>query len=163
MTREFHYEKIENAHQLMIVLSGVIDENAVFPDIQSDFQKKVIIDLDQVEMINSIGIRNWVLWIKKLHLPISLQKCPPSIIEQINILIGFLPDEAHIDSFYVPYYCENCLITESILLEESHQYKTPKGNQKGYVKLPNLVICSKCKGELDIDVLPQKYFKFING
>ncbi len=89
-------------------LSGQIDEDADLSQINPEGVKEVIFDLDDVTLINSCGIRDWVKFQSELSddLKIVYRKCPQVIVEQLNIIKGFIKDGGLIESFYAPYYNE---------------------------------------------------------
>ena len=79
----------------------------------------------------------------------------------MNIVSGFLPSIAIVESFYVPFYCDGC-DTESLLLVhrgEDYAPKTPE--TEAFVNVTSPRPCEDCGGSKEMDVLPDKYFSFI--
>ena len=70
---------------------------------------RVTIDLSGVQSINSVGVRVWINFMSSFRESheIILQKCPPDIIMQINMIPNFL-GAGKIESFLSPYFCSNC-------------------------------------------------------
>lgn len=140
---------------IIMRFSGVLDEVFEFPEVAERPKGRLILELAGVTVINSIACRNWVNWIKELP-GIELQECSPAIVNQANILIGFIPPTAKIKSFYVPYFCEPCEHEERILLTEG------KGFQPGGpIELPSDLKCPKCGEPMVLDVIPERYFLFL--
>lgn len=87
--------------------SGAIDEDSDFSLITSS-EKNIIFDFDNVTLINSCGIREWINFQETIDKSCQLhyKNCPQVIVEQMNIIKGFVRSGGIIDSFYAPYYDE---------------------------------------------------------
>jgi hypothetical protein len=110
MTMQFE-AKINRTREIVkLTFSGLIDEDAKFPTFETRGVDKVVIDLDGVKGINSVGIRTWLDWVTPLSNQMALffERCPKSIVLQFSMVKGFLPDRATVLSFYLPYYCDKC-------------------------------------------------------
>lgn len=143
---------------LVYKFEGTIDEHAVMPTLPSPLPPKVILDLGGVISINSLGCRHWVNWVKTFSTEgrLELENCTPGIINQANILVGFLPKNAEISSFYVPYFCEPCAFEQLILLKRGADYSLGKPPE-----LASQIPCPKCKEPMDLDVLKDRYLRFL--
>lgn len=164
MTQSLKYNQVNgNDSSLKLEFSGNIDENSSFPPPETLYTKNLILDLNDVQMINSLGVRAWTRWMKSLPTKvITLKNCTPPIVQQINIVAGFLPQTATIESFFVPYYCESC-DTESILLMTKNVDFTPKTTEADtMIKIKNSVPCNNCNEDREIDALKDKYFAFLD-
>ncbi len=140
--------------ELNVQLIGHIDEDADFKELLGLEQKKITLDFNQVSMINSCGIREWIRFLEKIPEESSIYyvNCPQIIIEQINMVHGFIRKGAEIHSFYAPYFCEKCEKESKIRLESSQvlNRKAPK------------VSCPHCKAEsMDFDAIEGQYFSFL--
>jgi anti-anti-sigma regulatory factor len=135
-------------------LEGSIDEDATFEEIEKVSGSEYIFDFDKVKMINSCGIREWIKFIEKLPKgsKIIYKKCPQIIIEQINMVHGFIPAGASIESFYAPYYDEDSDTEHKILLNSSDI----KGGKAPTVKSPD------SGKEMEFDAIEEQYFSFLN-
>lgn len=138
-------------------LTGSIDEDSNFPNIDLSSFKEITFDFMSVTAINSCGIREWIRWIGNIKpdAKVAYVHCPKVIIDQVNMVDGFLPSNATTKSFYIPYYCESCDSLETKLCSD------PAGIAKGSVKVASQVPCSKCQQPAEIDVIETKYFKFL--
>lgn len=69
----------------------------------------ILLDMQKVTFINSIGVKNWISWMFSVpaECQITLRHCPFVIISQINMVQGFLPKTARVQSFYAPYTDNN--------------------------------------------------------
>ena len=140
------------------VLSGSIDETLIIHfDLFSDTKDVVTLHLDEVVSINSTGIREWINLMNRLKsAKIRLTKCPKIFVDQINMVKGFLPANAGVDSFYVPYFSEQSSSEKKILFERNKQFTDKE------VKFENTIV-DEDGAAFEIDIIPDKYFKFIRS
>ena len=103
-----------------VKLSGVIDEDN---DLGSLAEKigsgTAVIDVSEIERINSCGVRDWVNWLgrtEKNGASVVLVECSPAIVAQINLVNNFT-GQGVVKSFYAPYFCPNCDIEKALLVE----------------------------------------------
>jgi anti-anti-sigma regulatory factor len=142
---------------LKVKMSGVIDEDAKLSEFSISGESKIEIDLNGVKSINSCGIREWLKWIGTAgSAQIKLFQCPKVIIDQINMVQGFLPINGKVLSFYVPYYSEESSEEKNILLSFGKDYTDTE------IKPPSSVLDEK-GNVMEIDVVESKYFKFLKG
>ena len=140
--------------ELIVGFQGSIDEDADFKELLGLEQKNITFDFNQVNMINSCGIREWIKFIEKIpeKSTMTYTNCPQIIIEQINMVHGFIRKGATIQSFYAPYYCEKCGKESKIHLQADQvkNRKAPKAD------------CPHCGTEgMDFDAIEGQYFSFI--
>src|SRR5688572_12482336 len=76
-----------------VKLGGVIDEDNELTDLTERIPSgMVVIDLGEIERINSCGVRDWVNWltrIEKQQARVVLVECSPAIVAQINLVNNF--------------------------------------------------------------------------
>lgn len=138
-------------------LRGILDEDNVLTALLSQIQGRLLlVDLAEIERINSCGVRDWVNWlnqIQALGVQVILLRCSPSAISQANMVANFAAD-AFIHSFYAPYVHPDTGEEQSVLLftEDLRQMKpitAPKiYNDRGE--------------ELEFDEFEESYFAFIH-
>lgn len=154
----FSVSKRQDGTKLVLEVKGNIDEDSSFtpPDIGSS--TSVALDLDAVTAINSVGIREWIKWVKSIPAgaQLSVRRCPKIIVDQINMVAGFLPAGTTIESFYVPYYADASGNEKMVLFENGKEFKG------GEVFAPAEV--KDDSGEaMEMDVIEAKYFKFLKN
>jgi hypothetical protein len=138
-------------------VAGTINEDARFDSLDLSNSKTVNIDLKDITTINSCGVREWVKWIDSIPKGTTIQyrNVPSAIIDQMNMIFGFLPENARVDSFFVPYYCESCLLVTPLLIN------IQKDTDVTNLKIEDTISCQKCSKPAELDVLGAKYFKFL--
>ncbi len=135
-----------------VAFEGVIDEDANFDKIKALKLNKFVFDFNNIVMINSCGIREWIKYLKEIDsAEIKYENCPQIIIEQVNMVHGFIRKGITVDSFYAPYFCSKCDSAKKILLKEREIV-----NLKPPVKL-----CNTCQTELEFDAIEKQYFSFL--
>ena len=138
-------------------LKGILDEDNLLINLLSQIQGKLLlIDMSEIERINSCGVRDWVNWLNQvqaLGMTVVLLRCSPTVVSQANMVANFAAD-AFIHSFYAPYVHpdtgeEQCKL---ILTEDIRNLKPVKAprfhDEKGV--------------ELEFDEFEDSYFAFIN-
>ena len=142
---------------LTVKLSGSVNEDAIFqkPDVAG--VQRANIDFNEVDTINSCGVRNWIEWIETFSPQTALNylNCPKSVIDQVNMIGGLLRPGSAIGSFYTPYYCEDCDQQTMVLFTPGKEFSAGKATP------PEGVKCSKCGGPTELDIVPDKYFRFL--
>ena len=150
-------KSVKNNDTVEFVFSGSIDESlanylSVFPEMTN-----MTINLDQVGSINSTGIREWIKLMNKIGgSEIKLIKCPKVFIDQVNMVKGFLPPNAQVESFYVPYFSETKNSELKILFEKGKHFTKSFVNCKETITDDSGVV-------YELDVISSKYFKFIKS
>jgi len=135
----------------------VIDEDADFSALSINGAQEVYIDMDGIKSINSCGIREWIKWISEgASARVTYAKCPKVIVDQMNMVDGFLPTYAKVESFYVPYYNEDSGSEKNVLFRYGVEFR------EGQVQPPSEV---KDEGgqSMEMDIIESKYFKFIKS
>jgi anti-anti-sigma regulatory factor len=142
-----------------VKLAGVIDEdnelNALADKLQAG---TTVIDLGEIERINSCGVRDWVNWLTKAEkngAKVVLVECSPAIVAQINLVNNFT-GQGVVKSFFAPYFCPNC-DSEKVLLVETRDMH---GAQP--FKAPTCR-CDECDGPMDFDDMEESYFAFLSN
>jgi anti-anti-sigma regulatory factor len=141
-----------------VKLGGVIDEDNELADLVDKIPVgTAVIDLGEVERINSCGVRDWVNWLSKLEnngTRSVLIECSPAIVAQINLVNNFTGNGV-VKSFYVPYFCPEC-DEEKVLLVEATDMGPPPHE-------PPTCRCDECDLVMDFDDMPDSYFAFLSN
>ena len=155
-------QNLENEH-LTVHLSGYINENCPIFGVNLISVSELTIDLKDINYVNSIGIKNWIDWTHRLrpNLKINLINCPSLVVNQINMVDGFLPAQANVISFYVPYTCDDCSEEKKLLITNGIEFEFGTESTKARYDLPTPMICPKCGAEMELDYLVAKFFKFL--
>jgi hypothetical protein len=154
----FSIAKQPEGAKLVLKIQGGVDEDANFQPVDVGSFAAVVLDLEGITAINSFGIREWIKWIKGLPatLKLSVRRCPKIIVDQINMVAGFLPPSTTIESFFVPYYSEGSGSEKMVLFESGKEFGPGKLDPPAEVK--------DDAGEvMEMDVIEGKYFKFLNN
>jgi anti-anti-sigma regulatory factor len=141
-----------------VKLAGVIDEDNELSELVDKIPNgTAVIDLGEIERINSCGVRDWVNWLSKLEgngTRSVLVECSPAIVAQINLVNNFTGSGV-VKSFYVPYFCPEC-DEEKVLLVETSDMGPPPHE-------PPTCRCDECDLVMDFDDMPDSYFAFLSN
>ena len=142
--------------KVVIGIKGVIDEDTAFPALPPG-TSEVEVDFLNLSGLNSLGIKNWITWVKTFgSAKLTIRESPRIIVEQMNMIEGFLPAGSLVESFYVPYFCE---ADESELLVKwirGTHYKDGAVVEFPQVEDEKMRI-------FEMDVSKEKYFRFIKN
>jgi hypothetical protein len=91
-----------------LALIGVIDEDTDLGFLGT-LSGHVRLDMRGIRRINSYGVRAWTEAMRRLppDVTIELVACPPPIVDQVNLVRGFL-GRATILSFEMTFECDRC-------------------------------------------------------
>ncbi len=157
MNQKFNAEVTQRDDVTYIKLSGVIDEDNELGILVDRLGAGTsVIDLAEIERINSCGVRDWVNWLgraEKKGAEMILVECSPAIVAQINLVNNFVGNGA-VKSFYAPYFCPSCDLEKVLLvdMEEMANQDRPKAP---------VCRCDECDGVMDFDDMEESYFAFI--
>jgi thiol-disulfide isomerase/thioredoxin len=155
-------QKLEGS-VLHLSFSGTIDEDTNFPEVDLSGVASVQLDLNGIKSINSVGIREWLDWIRPVaeKAPIVLENCPKSMVFQFNMVDGFLPPQSSVKSFFVPFFCESCDKEQNLLFNVGHEVAVDGGNLKISFDAKQASGCGEASCSLEMDVTEAKYFQFL--
>ncbi|MNL21183.1 hypothetical protein D3C87_1424610 [compost metagenome] len=112
-------------------------------------------ELEGVKSINSCGIREWIKWMGTASgAQIVFKNCPKVIVDQINMVDGFLPANGRVSSFFVPYYNDDSGTEKNVLFTFGKEF-----TESGVT--PPAGIKDEDGNEMEMDVIESKYFKFL--
>jgi hypothetical protein len=153
-----------NPKSRTIEVKGMIGETTDFFRFPLDGLLELILDLKEMTLINSIGVKNWILWVNKVpeKLIVRMRNCPYVISNQASTVHGFLKQNFVIESMYAPFICPNCNEEKIELLIRGTHYEYALAGQAPVQKLPEPV-CQKCTPpqKYEPDFYPEKTFKFL--
>ncbi len=158
MSHKFQAAVQHRGDMSYVKLGGVIDEDNELGDLVDKIPSgTAVIDLGEIERINSCGVRDWVNWLSKLEYNGTrsvLVECSPAIVAQINLVNNFTGNGV-VKSFYVPYFCPEC-DEEKVLLVEASDMGPPPHE-------PPTCRCDECDLVMDFDDMPDSYFAFLSN
>ena len=158
MSTKFQASVQHRGDMSYVKLGGVIDEDNELGDLVEKIPNgTAVIDLGEIERINSCGVRDWVNWLSKLENSGTrsvLVECSPAIVAQINLVNNFTGSGV-VKSFYVPYFCPEC-DEEKVLLVETSDMGPPPHE-------PPTCRCDECDLVMDFDDMPDSYFAFLSN
>ena len=143
-------EKTKKVH-----IEGVLDEDFIYSKYPLSEADEVEFYLGKLKNINSCGIREWINWMGTIKsVKIKLIECPKVIVDQINMVQGFISKNAIVESFYVPYFNEEAGTEKNVLFSLGKEYTNTELN---YPK----EITDESGRPMELDVIESKYFKFL--
>jgi len=158
MSHKFQSSVQHRGDVSFVKLGGVIDEDNSLNELAEKIPAgTAVIDLGEIERINSCGVRDWVNWLSKLEhngTRSVLVECSPAIVAQINLVNNFTGNGV-VKSFYVPYFCPEC-DEEKVLLVEATDMGPPPHE-------PPTCRCDECDLVMDFDDMPDSYFAFLSN
>jgi anti-anti-sigma regulatory factor len=158
MSQKFQASVQHRGDVSYVKLGGVIDEDNELGELVERIPiGTAVIDLGEIERINSCGVRDWVNWLSKLEYSGTrsvLVECSPAIVAQINLVNNFTGNGV-VKSFYVPYFCPEC-DEEKVLLVEAADMGPPPHE-------PPTCRCDECDLVMDFDDMPDSYFAFLSN
>ena len=140
---------------------GAISEQTDFTLLWETTLDPILIDLDQVNRINSYSLKNLVRLLKHhKNRQIKFQNCPVFIIDQFNLFTRLFSDNVQISSFYIPLQCFKC----DKNYDSSHTLQSKDVDTEGleeYIKNLNQKFkCQDCSSLISF-YKQEIYFKFL--
>lgn len=133
-----------------VTLAGAITEAADFTPLTTQ-RSPMVIDLSAVDRINSIGVRNWVHFVKQCEtagLDVVCDRCSPVIVQQISMISNFMGARTRVRSLFAPYLCPTCSA------EHLQLYEVKPGVP---LAVPTQIACPKCGAVTHLDELEAMY------
>jgi anti-anti-sigma regulatory factor len=159
MSGQFRPTLIDGDNWSFLRIQGVIDEDNRLEALARDIRTGVlVIDLSDVERINSCGVRDWVNWVaalEKAQVQTHLICCSSAIVAQLN-LVGNFVGHASIRSVTAPYYCDSCDFEHTEKLNLEDLVKAPKTQAPGRN-------CPQCQQPMSFDDIEDSFFGFVNA
>lgn len=141
--------------ETVVQISGTLDEDTDFTKHDISQAQVIHLHLSGVKSINSCGIRDWIKWLSSSPAEaVVLEECPKVIVDQINMVQGFLPSNGQVLSFYVPYFSEDNDEEKLVLFRSGVEF-TPDGE----IRAPE--VTDSAGNPMEMDIVESKYFKFL--
>ncbi len=159
MNQKFQANITQKDDVCYVKLSGVIDEdNSLGSLVEQIPAGTAVINVGEIERINSCGVRDWVNWLGKIEknsASVVLVECSPAIVAQINLVHNFTGGGA-VKSFYSPYFCPACDLEKVLLIEAAEM------SGQNSPSAPTCR-CDECDGVMDFDDMEESYFAFVSS
>lgn len=154
LSRLTQWDIIEDHEYPRVVIKGDITEATSFADLLPVMVGRVDFDVSQVTYINSLGVREWVEFLKQAPIQgYEFHACSIPFIIQASLVEDFL-GRGTVTSFFAPYHCEECDLQEERLLQSATILATDS-------LTPPVFNCPSCDGELEFDDIPRRFFAFL--
>ena len=141
----------------VLFFSGRIDEHTSLVKLAPSLHAPVVVDLEGVMFINSLGVRAWVEFLEVLRargIPVTLARCSEAMVDQMNVIME-VRGHAKIDSFFAPYTCTVCgLESRGLLQLSAHGQALSQGR-------PPQLPCPSCRGAMSYDDIPARALLFL--
>ena len=101
---------LKNGTVYEFIIEGSLSEGSPLFEQRNTDATQIILDMEKLSYINSIGVKTWISWVGHLPLtaPLILKKAPLLIVNQASMVLGFLPPQGQIESFFAPFICPKC-------------------------------------------------------
>ena len=137
-----------------VAIAGAITELSDFSKLKA-LKGAARIDLSGIDRINSLGVRNWCLFVRDAEaagLALTFERCSPVIVEQISMISNFFGAKSQVASLQVPYFCESCDTEHAQLIERA---------PNSPISVPSTNTCPKCGKPAAIDE-PENMYEMLS-
>jgi anti-anti-sigma regulatory factor len=149
---------------IVVTLSGQLGEDTEFPKLNTRLSQRVILECDKISHLSSFAGQSWSNWMHKFdsRQQFVFRGVPPRVVDIFNLIEGFLPLEATIESFFVPYECETCGNEEDFLVKRGKDYLEAMNGEPAKLLFPTEINCQKCKNAMRLGVWKEKFLRFLD-
>ena len=140
-----------------VYLQGDFDERTHFAALERSLRsiQRIDFNLQAVRYIGSSGVRRWCAFLREIEgKEYSFRHCSLAFASQAA-MVPMLTGHGEVHSVEAPYHCAQCSRDDLRLVESALLIRV-----EGQI-VPPLLHCSVCKGALEFDDLPERYFAFI--
>lgn len=153
VSRSFELQVQPLGEGTLITIAGTLDESARLQTAVAQAKAPVTVDLASVRLVDSVGVREWVDFLRALPRPVTLRRCAEPMVFQFGVVPETLQD-ARVESVLAPYECEVCGV--------SRRLEVPLGEHEvlATLRLPE-PRCEACQGRQVLAEHPERYFCFL--
>lgn len=147
-------------------IDGMIGESSLLFSKSLEGVSELTLDLSKMTYINSVGVKNWILWTNKIPrtCKVRLINSPFVIASQASMVFGFQPKNMTIESVRIPYSCESCRIEIIRLAHRGQDYEYATKELPEKLNFPLELPCPKCPEKLlEPDFQIEKTFNFLKS
>ena len=141
-----------------VELAGQLDERADLGLVAEKLDGHAVFDLSSVSFINSIGVREWIRLLRRLHdknVRVALRRCSEAMVHQMNMIVETVAN-ARVESFFVPYLCDACGAEASMCIEVESNLTSLRKMEAPVQK------CPECGGKMTFAEIPARYLLFVS-
>ncbi len=154
---KYHYQ---DKHHI-IRIKGELSASTSFPNMNLKANDDIILSLEDVVGINSAGVQKWIKWITELQntnpeTSFQFKSFPANFARLAHQIKGFLPEKSIIESFVVPYFCQNCDCNFNVEYLKGSNWNSSWTNLE-LIKNISHATCPDCKTSGEIDAMPEIY------
>ncbi len=141
-----------------VVLRGRIDDSSLLGDLAGQVPAgDVAIDTEGVTFVNSIGMREWMRFVRALKARgrLTFERVADVLMTQMNMLPEF--DGSTVTSFHAQYVCESCGAEPAPLVDAVAHAQDLRSMRAP--KLP----CPECGKPMDLADFPERYLSLFKA
>ena len=142
----------------VLALAGEIDDQATLSDLVDQLGPRVVIDLKGVRFINSVGVREWIVFLGSLTdrgKKVVLRNCSEPMVHQMSMVVE-ARGSAEVESFCAPFLCDDCASERSLVIDVAQNLGELKARRVPAQKCPD------CGGTMRFDDFPNRYLLFLD-
>jgi DNA-binding response OmpR family regulator len=154
LARLTQWEIVHDTERTRVVIKGDITEATRFDDLLPVMVGRVDFDLSQVRYMNSLGVREWVEFLRRAPIQgYEFHACSIAFILQASLVAG-VTGRGTVSSFFAPYACERCDYSDERLLQTAAVLASED-------RVPPEFGCPGCGDRLALDDIPDRYLAFL--
>jgi anti-anti-sigma regulatory factor len=156
-TGRLQIEYTSAGSETRVVMRGQIDERTQLVTFADRLADHAVMDLEAVSFINSVGVREWIRFMRNLAqrgVRVTLRRCSEAMIQQMNMIVE-VQTGADVESFFAPYECESCGCEASMCLHVNENLAALRSG-----KAPTMA-CPECTGTMEFNEIPERYLLFL--
>jgi len=142
----------------VLSLVGEIDDQATLSDLIDQLGPRVVIDLRGVRFINSVGVREWIVFLGALDdrgKAVVLRNCSEPMVHQMSMVVE-ARGNAEVESFCAPFLCDDCASERSLVIDVAQNLGDLEARRVPAQKCPD------CGGTMRFDDFPNRYLLFLD-
>ena len=135
----------------VVALTGAIDENTDLQALFAGFTGDIVLNLQNVERVNSMGVHRWIPIVTRFssqHL-LVIEQISYALVQNANVVRNMF-GSARVRSCMAPYFCAKC---------KNNCTMTVTDDEMAEAETPPLKHCGQCGSEMEFDEL-DGYFSF---
>ena len=143
-----------------VMLSGRLDDSSALSDVLAKVPPgDVTIDTGGVTFVNSIGMREWIRFVRALRergSQVTLERVGDVLMTQMN-MVAELAKHVRITSFHAQYACPACGAELAPLVDAVANAQALRR-----LEAPRLP-CPECGGQMELGDFPERYLSIFKG